>query len=58
MCSVKKYFVAGLLGSQYLFEIVQTSLTVTNTENVLKNGCFKKHCRWRAQIIFRNEVGI
>ena len=37
--SCKNIFVADLLGSQYLFEILQTSLTVKNSKNVVKNGC-------------------
>ena len=35
-------FVGDLLGSQYLFEILQASLTVKNGENVVKSGCFEK----------------
>ena len=34
--------VADLLGIQYFFEILQNSLTVKNSENVVKSGCFKK----------------
>ena len=41
----KNLFVADLLGSQYLFEILQTSLTVKNSENVVKSGCFEKLLR-------------
>ena len=36
----KNIFVANLLGSQYLFEILQISLTVKNSENIVKSGCF------------------
>ena len=50
----KNNFVSDLLGSQHLFEILQTSLTFKNSENV-KSGCFKKLLRWRAPIFFRNE---
>ena len=46
-----------LLGSQYLFEILQTSLTVKNSENVVKSGCFEKRLQWRAPTLFRNEGG-
>ena len=56
MC--KNGFLAKLLGSQYLFEILHTSLTVKNSENVEKSGCFEKRLRWRAPISFRNEGGI
>ena len=31
-----------LLGGRFLFEILQTSLTVKNSENVVKSGCFEK----------------
>ena len=51
----KNNFVSDLLGSQHLFEILQTSLTLKNSENVVKSGCFKKLLRWRAPIFFRNE---
>ena len=34
-----------LLGSQYLLEVLQTSLTFKNSEKVLKSGCFKKSLR-------------
>ena len=54
----KKFFVADLLGSQYLFEILQPSLTVKNSENVVKSGCLEKRLRWTASIFFRNEGGI
>ena len=37
-----KFLISDLLGSQYLFEILQTSLTVKNSENGVKSGCFKK----------------
>ena len=43
---------------QYLHEILQTSLTVTNSENVAKRWCFKKYLQWLAVIVFRNERGI
>ena len=35
----KNTFLAGLLGSQYLFEILETAKI---GENVAKSGCFKK----------------
>ena len=38
----KIIFVADLLDSLYLFEILQTSLTVKNSENVAKSGGFEK----------------
>ena len=51
----KNNFVSDLLGSQYLLEILQSSLTVKNNENGIKNGCFEKLLRWRAPIFFRND---
>ena len=33
---------ADLLGSQHLLQILQTSLTVKNSEKVVKIGCFEK----------------
>ena len=39
----KNIFVADLLRSQYLFKILQTSLTVKNSENGLKSGGFEKY---------------
>ena len=40
----KSLFVADLLGSQYFFEILQTSLTVKRSGNMVKSGSFEKHC--------------
>ena len=40
------------LGSQYLFEILQTSFTVKNNENVVKSGCFEKCSQWKVPIFF------
>ena len=54
----KNILLADLLGSQYLFEILKSSLTVKNSENDLKSGCFEKCSRWRAPDFFRNEEGI
>ena len=42
--SVKKNL-ADLLGIQYLFQILHTLLTVNNSKNVAKSGCFKKLLR-------------
>ena len=54
----KNNFVSDLLRSQYLLEILQSSLTVKNNENGVKNGYFEKLLRWRASIIFRNDGAI
>ena len=40
MSCVKYILLSDLLGSQYLFEILQTSPTVKNSENRVKSGCF------------------
>ena len=40
--SCVKVFLADLLGIQYLFEILQTPLTVKNSENVVKSGHSEK----------------
>ena len=48
----KNIFVHDLLGSQHLFEILQTSLTFKNCENVVKSGCLGKLLRSRAPIFF------
>ena len=48
----KNIFVADLLGSQNLFKILETSLIVENSENVVKSGCFEKCLLWRAPVFF------
>ena len=50
-------FVTDLSGSQHLFQILQTSLTFKNSENVVKSGCFKKPLRWRAPIFSEMKEG-
>ena len=49
---------ADWLGSEYSFEILQTSFTVKNSEKVVKSECFEKYLRWAAIIFLRNEAGI
>ena len=44
--SCVKKSLAESIGSQYLFEILQTPLCVKNNENVVKSGCFEKGLRW------------
>ena len=51
----KNILLVDLLRSQHLLEILLTSLTFRNSENVVKSRCFKKRLRWRAPIFFRNE---
>ena len=53
----KNIFVADLLGSQYFFEILQTSLNVKNGENMSKSGCFKKCFLWGAPVFFEMKEG-
>ena len=53
MC--RNAFLADLLECEYLIEILQTSLIVENSENVVKSGCLGKILRWRAPIFVRNE---
>ena len=49
-------FVAESLGTQFLFEILQPSLSVKNCENAVASGCFEKILQWGAPTLFRNEV--
>ena len=51
----KNIFVTDLLGSQHLFEILLTSHTFKNCENVEKSGCFENLLRRRAPFFLRNE---
>ena len=46
-CKVPCVKIADLLGSQYLFEILQISLIVKNSENMVKSGCFKNLLQWK-----------
>ena len=48
----KNNFVSDLLGSQHLLEILQTSLTVKNSENGVKSGCFKKRFAMESAYFF------
>ena len=52
---IETFFKQDLFGSLYFFEIYHTSLTIDNSENVVKRGCFEKCLLWRAQISFQNE---
>ena len=53
----RNIFVADLLRSLHLFEILQTSLTVKNSGNVVKSGCFEKLLGWSAPNFFRDKLG-
>ena len=39
---VKIFFQMTLLGSHYIFEILQTSSTVKNRENKVKSACYER----------------
>ena len=54
----KNIFLADLSGCQYLFEILQTSLSVKNSENVVKSGCFEKRLGRRVVTFFQNQEGV
>ena len=54
---VKNNFVSDLLGRQHLLQILQTSLTIKNSEKVVKIGCFEKRLRWRRPIFFEIKDG-
>ena len=43
--------------NQHLFEILQTSLTFKDSENVVKSGCFENLLRWRAPIFSEMKEG-
>ena len=49
-------FLADLLESQYLLEILKISLTVKNSENEVKSGSSKRLSHRGAQFFFNEEV--
>ena len=51
----KNISLADIVGSQYLLEILRTSL---DSENVVESGCFERHLWWNGPIFDRNEGGI
>ena len=53
----KNVFVADSLGRQYLLKILQSSLTVKNSENVVKSWCFEKLCDGKHQLYFEMKEG-
>ena len=55
MC--KNILLVDLLGSKHLLEVLQTSLTFKNSENVVKSGCFGKRLQWRVPIFFEMKEG-
>ena len=57
MSCAKNILLTDLLGSQYLFEILQTSLIFKNSENGVKSGCLKKLLRWRAPFLSEMKEG-
>ena len=54
-CPVKIILLADW--SQYLSEILQTSLTVKGSENLVKSGCFEKGCDGEHQSFFKMKEG-
>ena len=52
----KNLFLADLLESQYLLEILKISLTVKNSENEVKSGSSKRLSHRGAQFFFNEEV--
>ena len=54
----KNISLADIVGSQYLLEILHTSLAVKNSENVVESGCFERRLWWNGPIFDRNEGGI
>ena len=48
----KNSSLADLLGSLYLFEILQTSFNLKNSKNVVKSECFEKRLQWTALTFF------
>ena len=55
MC--KNIFLADLLGSQRLCEILQTSLTVKKSENGVKSKCFEKFSDGERQFFVKMKMG-
>ena len=53
----KNSSLADLLGSLYLFEILQTSFNLKNSKNVVKSERFEKRLQWTALTFFWNEGG-
>ena len=56
MCN--NILLTDLLGNQHLFEILQTSPTFKNSENMKKMIVSKKICDGDHSIFFRNKGGI
>ena len=53
----KNIFLANLLGSQHLLEILQTSLTFKNSENVVKVDVSKNSCDEEHQFFSEMKEG-
>ena len=54
----KCYFFYKQLETQYLFQIFQTSLTINNSENVVKSGVFRKTLAAENDNSFSNAGGL
>ena len=57
MSCVKIFCLADLLGSQYLFGILQSSLIVKNSENGIKVDVSKNDCDGEHQFLFEMKEG-
>ena len=55
--SCLKIFLVDLFGIQYLFIILLISLTVNNSENVVKKWCMLKSSQRRAPFFFKMKEG-
>ena len=53
----KNILLVDLSGSQHLLEVLHTSPSFENSENVVKSGSFEMHLRWRASCFFRIKEG-
>ena len=56
-CCVKK-FLDDLFRIQYLFEKMQTSLAVMNSNKLVKSGCLGKYFVMESVNVFQTEGGI
>ena len=56
-CSFVEMFFSWVTRKSVLFEIIQTSLTVKNNENMVKNGVSKSVCDGELIIFFEMKEG-
>ena len=53
----KNILLTDLLAYQHLFEIILTSFTFENSENVVRSECFEKRLQWGAQFFLLMNEG-